>query len=129
MSQNQDNLKIAIVILNWNGYEDTSECIISLKKITYDNYQIVVVDNGSIQDDYLLLKKNFSDIEVVRSESNLGFTGGNNLGIENAMKMNPDYFLLLNNDTTVEPDFIQRLLDVFEKEKNAGIAAPQINYF
>ena len=129
MSQIRKKSKIAIVILNWNGYEDTSECIISLQKITYDNYQIVVVDNGSIQDDYLLLKKNFSDIEVVRSESNLGFTGGNNLGIENAMKMNPDYFLLLNNDTTVEPDFIQRLLDVFEKEKNAGIAAPQINYF
>ena len=129
MSQIQDNPKIAIVILNWNGYEDTSECIISLQKIKYDNYQIVVVDNGSIQDDYLLLKKNFPKIEVVRSESNLGFTGGNNLGIEYAMKMNSDYFLLLNNDTIVEPNFIQPLLDVFEKDKNAGIAAPQINYF
>jgi len=81
MSQIQDKPKIAIVILNWNGYEDTSECIISLKKITYDNYKIIVVDNGSRQEDYLLLKKNFPEIEAVRSESNLGFTGGNNLGI------------------------------------------------
>lgn len=129
MSHIQDNPKIAIVILNWNGYKDTSECIISLQKTTFDNYQIFVVDNGSIQDDYLLLNKNFPEIEIIRSESNLGFTGGNNLGIEYAMKMNPDYFLLLNNDTIVEPNFIRPLLDVFEKEKNAGIAAPQINYF
>jgi len=129
MSQIQSNPKIAIVILNWNGYGDTSECIISLQKTTYYNYQIVVVDNGSIQDDYLLLKKNFPEIEVVRSESNLGFTGGNNLGIAYAMKMHPDYFLLLNNDTIVEPNFIQPLLDVFENEKIAGIVAPQINYF
>lgn len=129
MSQIQKKSKIAIVILNWNGYEDTSECIISLQKITYDNYKIIVVDNGSRQEDYLLLKKNFPEIEVVRSESNLGFTGGNNLGIENAMTMNPDYFMLINNDTIVEPNFIQPLLDVFENEQNAGIVAPQINYF
>jgi GT2 family glycosyltransferase len=121
--------KIAIVILNWNGYADTSECIISLQKITYDNYQIVVVDNGSVKEDYLLLKKNFPEIEVIKSESNLGFTGGNNLGIQYAMKMNPDYLLLINNDTIVEPNFIQPLLNVFEEDKNAGIAAPQINYF
>jgi len=129
MSQIQNKSKIAIVILNWNGYEDTSECIISLQNITYDNYKIIIVDNGSRQDDFLLLKKNFPEIEVIRSESNLGFTGGNNLGIEYAMKMHPDCFLLLNNDTIVEPNFIQPLLDVFEKEKDAGITAPQINYF
>ena len=48
---------ISIIILNWNGYEDTSECIISLRKIAYKNYKIIVVDNGSVQEDYLLLKK------------------------------------------------------------------------
>ena len=129
MSQNQDNLKITIVILNWNGYEDTSECIISLQKITYDNYQIVVVDNGSDADDSNKLKNNFPTIKVLRSDVNLGFTGGNNLGIKYCLEEKADFILLLNNDTIVEPNFIQPLLDIFENNPNVGIAAPQINYF
>lgn len=120
---------IYVVILNWNGYDDTSECIYSLLNINYSNCKIVVVDNGSSKDDCSLLKKNFPEIIVLRSETNLGFTGGNNLGIEYAMKMNPDYILLLNNDTVVEPNFIEPLLEVFQKNSEAGIAAPQINYF
>ena len=129
MSQNQDNLKIAIVILNWNGYEDTSECIISLQKITYDNYQIVVVDNGSDVEDFNKLKNNFPNVKVLRSDVNLGFTGGNNLGIKYSLEEKTDFILLLNNDTIVEPNFIQPLLDIFENNPNVGIAAPQINYF
>lgn len=129
MSQIQDNPKIAIVILNWNGYEDTSECIISLHKITYDNYQIIVVDNGSEAEEFNKLKYNFPQIKVLRSDVNLGFTGGNNLGIKYSLEEKTDFILLLNNDTVVEPNFIQPLLEVFELEKNAGIAAPQINYF
>jgi GT2 family glycosyltransferase len=123
------NPKITIVILNWNGYEDTSECIISLQKITYDNYQIVVVDNGSDDEEFNKLKNNFPLIQVLRSDDNLGFTGGNNLGIKYSLEEKADYILLLNNDTIVEPNFIQPLLNVFEEDKNAGIVAPQINYF
>ena len=129
MYQIEENPKISIVILNWNGYEDTSECIKSLMRLTYSIYKIVVVDNGSSNDDYLLLEKNFPEIIVLRSETNLGFTGGNNLGIEYAMKMNPDYILLLNNDTVVEPNFIKPLLNIFEKKNKTGISAPQINYY
>ena len=129
MSQNQDNLKITIVILNWNGYEDTSECIISLQKITYDNYQIVVVDNGSDVEDINRLKNNFPNVKILRSDVNLGFTGGNNLGIKNSFEKKIDFILLLNNDTIVEPNFIQPLLDIFENNPNVGIVAPQINYF
>ena len=118
MSQNQDNLKITIVILNWNGYEDTSECIISLQKITYDNYQIVVIDNGSDEEDFNKLKNNLPNVKVLRSDVNLGFTGGNNLGIKNSFEKKNDFILLLNNDTIVEPNFIQPLLDIFENNPN-----------
>lgn len=121
--------KIAIVLLNWNGYKDTSECIISLQKITYDNYQIIVVDNGSDVEDFNRLKNNFPNVKVLRSDVNLGFTGGNNLGIKNSLEEKTDFILLLNNDTIVEPNFIQPLLNIFEKNPNVGISAPQINYF
>ena len=123
------SLKITIIILNWNGAKDTIECINSIENIKNVSYDILVVDNGSEQDDYLELKNKFPEIKLIRSEKNLGFTGGNNLGIEYAMNSNPDYFLLLNNDTTVESDFIDYLLGVFDKYKNAGIAAPRINYY
>lgn len=121
--------KIAIVILNWNGYNDTFECLRSLEKLTYKNTIQVVVDNGSEVEEYNNLVKKFPQIKILRSEVNLGFSGGNNLGIKYALEHGADFILLLNNDTIVEPNFIQPLLDVFEKEKNVGIVAPQINYF
>jgi GT2 family glycosyltransferase len=120
---------IAVVILNWNGYQDTIECLRSLSNVKYGNLQIIVVDNGSDNEDYLKLQTEFPEINLVLSKENLGFTGGNNLGIEFAMKNKPDYFLLLNNDTTVESDFIDYLLEIFNKHKNVGIAAPKINYY
>jgi len=129
MSQIQEKPRIAVVILNWNGYEDTSECIISLQKITYKNYKIIVVDNGSDAEEFNKLKNNFPKIKVLRSDVNLGFTGGNNLGIKYSLEEKVDYILLLNNDTIVESNFLEPLLDAYEKNKNAGIVAPQINYF
>lgn len=129
MSQIQDNPKIAIVILNWNGFEDTSECISSLQMISCSNYKIVVVDNGSVNDDYQSLKHKFPEIDIIRSETNLGFSGGNNFGINHALNQNPEYVLLLNNDTIVSPNFIEPLLKLFNEDNKIGIAAPQINYY
>ena len=126
---NHSNPLISIIILNWNGYLDSSECIKSLQNINYSNINIILVDNGSTTNDYEKLEKNFTNIDLIKSNNNLGFTGGNNLGINYAIKGNPDYILLLNNDTIVEPNFIEPLLEVFQKNPNAGIAAPQINYF
>ncbi len=120
---------IAVIILNWNGFWDTIECLRSLASVKYENLRIIVVDNGSDNEDYLRFQDEFPKINLVLSKENLGFTGGNNLGIEYAIKYNPDYFLLLNNDTTVEPNFIDYLLEVFDKYKNTGIAAPRINYY
>lgn len=123
------NPKISIIILNWNGANDTIECINSLKNIYYDNYNIIVVDNGSEEVDYLLLQQKTPATKIIRSGKNSGFTGGNNIGIRYALESKTDYLLLLNNDTIVEPDFIQPLLRVFVEEKKVGIVAPQINYY
>lgn len=123
--------KIYIILLNWNGFSDTLECLESLQKINYPNYDVVVVDNHSTSDDVKIIKEKFGDFvkEIIVSEDNLGFSGGNNLGIQYSLNDGADFILLLNNDTTVEPDFLGKLLDVFSRNENVGISAPQINYF
>ena len=123
--------KVSIVMLNWNGAKDTIECVESLNKISYGNYDIIVVDNNSEEPDKKLLKDSLKqeNIRLIFNDANLGFTGGNNIGIKKALNDNSEFVLLLNNDTIVEPDFLEPLIDVFEKHKNVGIAAPQINYY
>ena len=90
--------KIYIVIINWNGYVDTYECVESLQKISYKNFEIVIVDNGSDTKDVLKLEDKFEKVIVISNNNNLGFSGGNNIGINYALKQNSDFILLLNND-------------------------------
>ncbi|MBK8943744.1 MAG: glycosyltransferase family 2 protein [Ignavibacteriae bacterium] len=125
------NPKICIIIINWNGLKDTSECLESLKKVDYKNFVVIIVDNNSFGNDVEIIKKEFGDFvkEIIVSKVNLGFSGGNNLGIKYALENGADFILLLNNDTIVEPDFLTILLDTFNKCKNAGVSAPQINYY
>lgn len=125
------NPKIHIIILNWNGFSDTLECLESLRKIEYDNYDVVVVDNNSSGDDVKIIKEKFGDFvkEIIVAKDNLGFSGGNNLGIKYSLNNSTDFILLLNNDTVVEPDFLGKLLDSFGSNENVGIAAPKINYY
>ena len=100
--------KVSIIILNWNGLEDTIECLESLKQITYPNYDVIVVDNGSQGNDVPVLKEKFGDyISLIENDRNYGFAGGNNIGIRYALSnRSPDYILLLNNDTVVDPEFL-----------------------
>ena len=121
--------KVFIVIINWNGFADTFECIDSILKIKYSNYTILLVDNGSNKKEYEKITSLGHIAEIIRSEKNLGFSGGNNLGIKYALDAGADYILLLNNDTVVEPNFLEPLLNAFGAESKVGIAAPQINYF
>lgn len=123
--------KIYIILLNWNGFPDTLECLESLKKIDYPNFEVIVVDNNSTGDDVNIIKEKFGDFvkELIVSKDNLGFSGGNNLGIEYSLNEGADFILLLNNDTIVEPDFLSKLLDVFINKDSVGISAPQINYY
>lgn len=119
--------KVSIIIVNWNGLQDTIECLESLKGITYSNYEAIVVDNGSDGDDADILLKKFGDyIHVIENDKNYGFTGGNNIGIRYALKKNADYIMLLNNDTIVAPDFLSKLVEVAANNPNTGLLGPKI---
>ncbi len=121
---------IHIITLNWNGYEDTSELLNSLKKINSPEFKVFVVDNNSTGDDVQKLELNYNGfIDILKCDSNLGFAGGNNVGIKQALNENADFILLINNDTVVEPDFLKVLMDKIDSETDIGIVAPQINYY
>jgi len=119
---------VYIIVLNWNGKDDTVECVRSLRKISYDNYKIIVVDNGSEDDSVFEIKKNFPGTKIIENKKNLGFAGGNNIGIKYAMENKADYILLINNDTTVNEDFLLELVEVGESDKRVGALGSKI-YF
>jgi len=125
------NPKINIILLNWNGLKDTLECLESLLKIDYANYEIVVVDNNSSGDDVEIIREQFGDFikQIIVNKINLGFSGGNNVAIDFAIKSNADVVLLLNNDTIVEPDFLSKLVKASMEYPDAGILTPMINYY
>ena len=120
-----------IILVHYNSDEETTACLKSLEKITLSNseYTVVVVDNGST---IPYIKPELSrekQVHYLRSEANLGFTGGNNLGIHYAIeKFNSENIILLNNDTYVAPDAFEVLIDYASKNPRAGIIAPKI-YF
>jgi GT2 family glycosyltransferase len=167
--------KISIVILNWNGWKDTIECLESFYQISYPIYEIIVVDNGSIDKSIekireyckgkIKVESKFfkydesnkpikiieytreesvnggkeSELEnidsnkkllLIKNEKNYGFPEGNNIGIRFSLKnLNPKYICLLNNDTVVEKDFLNKLVGATEKDLSIGIIGPKILYY
>lgn len=101
---------VFIILVNYKGVEHTIECIKSLQQITYSNYRIIVVDNCSEDNSLEKLKEFQAVVVLIKNRTNNGFAGGNNLGIKYAMQNEADYVLLLNNDTIVEPDFLDELV-------------------
>jgi hypothetical protein len=124
------NSKIAIIIVNWKQYQLTKLCLYSLLKIKYDNYQIILIDNESNPKELKKIKNQFDKIITFPNQKNLGFTGANNVGIEYAIKNDFEYVMLINNDTEVEKNFINPLIELLEKNQNFGAAQPLIlNYY
>jgi hypothetical protein len=124
---------VSVIIVNYNTPVDTKAVIKSLSQINHSgfDYRVVVVDNGSKE--LLALNKKFlknnPNVDLLRSESNLGFSGGNNLGIQHAVDhYDSDYYLLLNSDTIVDVNFLQALYDMMQKDPKIGLAASKI-YF
>lgn len=117
--------RVSIILLNMNQPALTVDCIKSLQKCTYPNIEIIVVDQAS-KDNSVEILSQFSDIKLIASKINLGFTGGNNLGMQQATG---DYFFLLNNDTEVAPKFLEPLIEALEADENAGAASPLIRFY
>jgi GT2 family glycosyltransferase len=120
--------EISLIVLTWNNYQDTRECLESLKEITYSNCKIIVADNGSTDKSGERLKKEFPQYTFIRNGSNLGFAEGNNVGIRYGLKHGADYVLLLNNDTIVDPGFLEPLVGIAEADDQIGVVGP-MNYF
>ena len=116
--------KIAIILVNWHGFSHTQKCVLSLQKVYATKLEIIVVDNGSGRDELRCLQT-LANITLIENEVNLGFTGGNNVGIAYAIKNGSDVIVLLNNDTEVEPDFLLPLVEQL-KRKETGAVQPKI---
>lgn len=122
--------KIYIVLVNYNGTTDTNECIDSLLNIRYSNFKVVIVDNNSETNQIeSLISLDNDKVEIILNDTNVGFSGGNNIGIEHALKNGADYICILNNDTVVETDFLNELLNRFECDTNVGVCCPQIRSY
>ena len=171
-----NNPKVSIIILNWNGWKDTIECLESLYQITYPNYDVILIDNGS-EDESIEKIKEYSEGKImveskffkynpsnkpikiieytreeaeagggkegeisdlpsnrklilIKNEKNYGFAEGNNIAMRYALKaLNPDYVLLLNNDTVVDRGFLGELVKVAESDDKIGVVGPKIYYY
>lgn len=119
---------VSILILSWNGKDDTVDCLESLRQIDYPNYKVILVDNGSSDGLAEIIHTNFSETIFIRNKENLGFAGGNNIGIRYALSQSSDYVLLLNNDTIVHPSFLSKLVDIGEEYDEIGMLSPIIYY-
>lgn len=123
------NKKIAIIIVNWKQYELTINCLLSLKKLEYKNWKVILVDNESNFEKINKIKSDFNKVEVIESKENLGFASANNLGIKYAIKNKFEYVMLLNNDTEVNKKFLAPLLNSFQNDNSLGAVQPLImNY-
>ena len=121
--------RAAVIIVNWNGWEDTVACLDSCAGLDYPDREMIVVDNGSADDSVARIRAAHPSVTLLESGANLGFAGGNNVGIKAAIERDASYIWLLNNDTTVEPRALSALVEAVAADPDAGVAGSKITYF
>jgi GT2 family glycosyltransferase/protoporphyrinogen oxidase len=119
---------VAIVVLTWNNFADTQECLNSLKSLTYPNYSVIVVDNGSSDNTPQRVRAQFPDVTVIENGANLGVPTGYNVGFRHALERGADAVFMLNNDTIVAHDMLDHLVQASKHDK-AGILHPIVYYY
>ena len=119
---------VVVIVLNWNNERATSTCLHAIGFVDYDNFEIVVVDNGSENVSRCKLRDKWPAIKIICTERNLGFSGGCNVGIHYALAQSADYVWLLNNDTTPEPLSLQALVAVAESDGDIGAVGSVLRY-
>lgn len=127
----QDRLRknhVCVVLLNWNGWADTVECLVSLQGLDYREWSVVVVDNGSTDDSVKRIRERFPGIEIIEAGENLGFAAGCNVGIRRAFERNAQFVWLLNNDTKVDRGALRALVDKADSDPKIG-AVGSVIYF
>ena len=120
--------KVLVVILNWNGLRDTIECLESVYRLEYANFEVLVVDNGSSDDPGPAIYERYPRTVLIRNRENLGYTGGNNVGLRYAQEHGADYIWLLNNDAIVDSACLSRIVSAAEASETVGLVSPVIYY-
>jgi GT2 family glycosyltransferase len=114
---------VSIIISNYNGKEYLENCFSSLVRLNYSNYEIILIDNNSKDGSIEYTNNNYPQIKVIQNTENLGFAEANNIGYKNARG---NYILFLNNDTTIDPNFLSILVEEIKKDKCIGGVQPKI---
>lgn len=117
---------ISIVIPNYNGKDHLKICFDALREQTYNNYEIILVDNNSADDSVKFTEENYPEVKVKKLDYNTGFAKAVNEGIK---KSNGEYVLLLNNDTECDKNFLKEMLSGFKTENTGSVACKMLNYF
>ena len=117
---------VSIITVNYNQSKVTCELLESLRKVTYPNYETIVVDNGSPTDSPDKIGTLYPECRLIKSAKNLGFAGGNNLGIKHS---SGEFLLFINNDTEVEPGFLEPLVSKLQSDPRMGMVSPKIRFY
>lgn len=117
---------VILVILNWNNATDTLECLESVACLDYPNFRVLVVDNGSSDGSASRIRAEHPEVEVIETGENLGYAGGNNVGLSHALRGESRYVFLLNNDVTIEPRCLTQLVGAGEQKPDAAFLGPKI---
>lgn len=120
--------RVSCVVLNWNGWAHTDECLTALRECTYERVTLIVVDNGSTDNSVAKIRAAFPDVLVLESGKNLGFAGGNNVGIRHALADGANYVWLLNNDTKPDPNALSALIAKALTDTTIGAVASVCYY-
>lgn len=116
----------SIIVLSWNGRDDTLACLESLRQAQRPGVDVVCVDNGSTDNSVLAIRERFPEVELIEAGVNLGYAGGNNLGIAHALAAGAHWCVLVNNDATVAPDVIDGFAAVAAMHPEAGMLAGKV---
>lgn len=120
------NIKVAIVILNWNGIKYLKQFLPSVMASTWPGFDVVVGDNASTDDSVAFLQENYPSIRIIQNDKNYGFTGGYNRVLE---QVDADYYILLNSDVEVTPGWIEPVISMMERDDKIAAAAPKIKSY
>jgi GT2 family glycosyltransferase len=113
--------RVSIIILTWNRVEDIVGCLDSFSVLEYPNYEVIVVDNASEDETVPTVRERYSWATLIVNDDNLGYVGGNNVGIRYALEKGTDYVFILNSDTKVTPDVLSQLVQVAESDPHIAI--------
>jgi GT2 family glycosyltransferase len=119
-------LLVNVLVLNWNNWRDTNECLASLQGLDYGDWRVIVLDNGSTDGSVLRIRERFPQVEIMELGKNLGYARGNNAGIRAALERGAEYVWLLNNDTTVDSKALWALVEKAESDPGIGAVGSAI---